>query len=290
MFRLKFKYIFFAFLLPIFLYLGLYTWNSRTAALDRFAAYTGMEFAGLILAPGKWVAARTRALWNRYFSLVGTVEENERLREKNERLKLEAIELREKASELQRVKSLLQFSPPDDWDYEGARVIARRLGPNAILGTIFINKGLSDGVYKDQPIVTPDGVVGRVYKAAPHFASVLLLTDPNNHIPVLGQNSRTNGITEGQGQGEFILVNYVPRNAVLFSRELLVTSGLADVYPKGLPVARITDIELSELSLFKKVVSEPLVNPDRLEEVLILKRNEQSDPLPLTSDEFSILE
>lgn len=287
---MKFKYIFFAFLLPVFLYLGLYTWNSRTGALDRFAAYTGMEFAGLVLAPGKWITTRTRTLWNRYFFLVGTVEENERLREKNDRLKLEAIKLREKASELERIKSLLRFSPPDDWDYEGARVIARRLGPNAALGTIFINKGFRDGVYKDQPIVTPDGVVGRVYKAAPHYASVLLLTDPNNHIPVLGQNSRTNAITEGQGLDEALQVKHVPRNALLFSRELLVTSGLADVYPKGLPVARITNIELLELSLFKKVVSEPLVNPDRLEEVLILKRNGQSDPLPLTSDEFRILE
>ncbi|MCF8106288.1 MAG: rod shape-determining protein MreC [Desulfohalobiaceae bacterium] len=290
MFRLKFKYIFFAFLLPLFLYLGLYTWNSRTAALDRFAAYTGMEFAGLILAPGKWAAARTRVLWNRYFFLVGTAEENERLREKIDRLKLERIRLREKASELKRVQSLLQFSPPDDWDYEGARVIARRLGPNAALGTIFINKGSRDGVHRDQPVLTPEGVVGRIYKAAPHFASVLLLTDPNSHIPVLGQNSRTNGITEGQGRGESIQVRHVPRNALLFSRELLVTSGLADIYPKGLPVARIKDIELSELSLFKKVVSEPLVNSDRLEEVLVLKRNEHSDPLPLTSDESRILE
>lgn len=284
MFRFKFKYIFFAFLLPLFLYLGLYTWNWRTAALDRFAAYSGMEFAGLILAPGNWVKRQSHFFWNRYFALVDTERENQELREDIERLKLKMIKLREQAAGFERVRSLLRFSPPEDWDYEGARVIAHQLGPNSALLTLFINKGRRDGVRKDQPVLTPEGVVGRVYKSSFDFATVLLLTDPNNHIPVLGRKSRTNAITQGQGEGEALQVNHVPRNALLFSDEVLVTSGLADIYPKGLPVARITGIELSKLSLFKRVISDPLVNPVQLEEVLVLKRNEQSEPLPLRAD------
>ena len=281
MLRLKFKYIFFAFLLPLFLYLGLYTWNWRTGALDDLAAFTGMEFAGWVLAPGKWVSSHAHDLWDRYFFFVQTEAENTLLRKQVHELKLEVIRLREQAAEQQLLASLLQVTPLDGWDSFGARVIAHQIGPNAVLQTFFVNKGRVDGVKKDQPVITPDGVVGRILKTAPHYATVLVLTDPNSYIPVLGQKSRTQGITRGQGQGEALQVNHVPKNGLLFSGELLITSGLADIYPKGLPVARITDIEITELSLFKKVVSGPLVRPFQLEGVLILKRNERSEPVPL---------
>lgn len=281
MIRFKFKFIFFAFLLPLFLYLGLYAWNARTGALDEFAAFTGMEFAGLVLAPGKWVSHQARLYWNRYFYLVQTEQENEALHKQVKDMKLEMIKLREKAAEQHILASLLQLNPLDDWDTVGARIIAHQFGPNAALETIFINKGRLNGISKDQPVITPRGLVGRVIKTAPHFASILLLTDPNSYIPVLGQKSRTQGIARGQGQGEPLQVNHVPKNNLLFSGELLITSGLADVYPKGLPVARITQIELSKLSLFKKVIADPLLNPVQLEAVLVLKRNERSEPMPL---------
>ncbi len=284
MFRFKFKYIFIAFLLPLFLYLGLYTWNWRTGALDDLAASTGMEIVGWVLAPGKWADRKAGLLWNRYVSLVETEKENALLREELEALKLELIRLREQAAEQQLLASLLELSPLDGWDAFGARIIAHQIGPNAVLQTVFINKGRADGVSRDQPVITPDGVVGRVLKASSHFSSVLLLTDPNSYIPVLGQKSRTRAITRGQGRGEPLQVNHVPKNELLFSEELLVTSGLADIYPKGLPVARITRIEISELSLFKKVLSGALVDPFRLEGVLVLQRNERSEPLPLQQE------
>ncbi len=284
MFRFQFKTIFIAFLLPLFLYLGLYTWNWRTGVLDDLAATFGMESAGWVLAPGDWVKRKAVLLWDRYLYLVETEKENALLRAELEALKLDLITLREQAAEQQLLASLLELSPLDGWDAFGARIIAHQIGPNAVLQTLFINKGRSHGVSKDQPVITPEGVVGRILKASPHFASVLLVSDPNSYIPVLGQKSRTQGITRGQGRGEPLQVNHVPKNELLFKEELLITSGLADIYPKGLPVARITHIDISELSLFKEVLSRSLVEPFQLEEVLVLQRNEHSEPLPLQQE------
>lgn len=258
-------------LLLLFVYLGLYTWNARTGYLDRLASYTGMEFVGWILTPGEWAHDRVVFYWNSYIALVDAQAENRRLRRQLRRKTLRVNELRREASEIERLRGLLRMSPPDEWSYQGARVIAHRLGPNAALQTIFVNKGSASGVSRDTPVLVPGGVIGRVYEVSPHYANVLLVTDPNSNIPVMGHKSRTNGIVSGRGPDASLDMRYVPQNAPLHADELLITSGLAGIFPKGLPVARVTSIEQSELSLFKQVRVEPLVDSRRIEEVLLLR-------------------
>jgi rod shape-determining protein MreC len=258
-------------LLLLFVYLGLYTWNARTGYLDRLAAYTGMEFVGWVLAPGQWVHDRAVYYWSSYISLMDAQVENRRLRRQLRRKTLRLNELRRQASEIDRLRGLLRLSPPEGWSYQGARVLAHRLGPNAALQTIFVDKGSASGITRDTPVLIPDGVIGRVYKVSPHYANILLLTDPNSNIPVLGHKSRTNGIVNGQGPNASLELKYVPQNAPLHSSEMLITSGLSGIFPKGLPVANVASVEQSELSLFKQIRAEPLVNPRRIEEVLLLQ-------------------
>lgn len=260
------------FLLALFLYLSLYAWNARTGVLDKWASRSGLEFVGLVVKPGRWTAEQATSLWNRYVYLLGLRQENVALRARLDRLTLDLAEVREQAAEAERLRRLLQFAPPPNWSTEGARVIAQRLGPNAVLETLVVDKGSLSGVAVNTPVATPGGLAGRVLRAGFNTATVLLVTDQNSKIPVIGRANRTTGILTGLGPGRELEVRYVPLNAPVDEGEILVTSGLADILPKGLPVARVVSIERSDISLFLTVRAEPLVNLRDLEEVLLLNR------------------
>jgi len=251
-------------------YLSLYTWNARTGVLDGLASRTGLEFVGWVIKPGRWVADQATTTWNRYLYLVGLRQENDLLRERLDTLTLELASKRELATEALRLRTLLDFPAPPGWTYSGARVIAQRMGPNSALETIVIDKGALASVVVNTPVITPAGVVGRVLRNGLTASNVLLLTDQNSKIPVLGRNHRSTGILTGAGADNLLEVRYVPLNAPIDVGETLLTSGLAEIYPKGLPLARVTAIERSEISLFLTVRAEPLVSLRDLEEVLLL--------------------
>lgn len=237
------------------------------------ASHTGLEFTRWILAPGKWVHAQTTSFWNRYLYFVGVQQENDLLRQELDAAKVELSGLRENAAEVERLRRLLSITPPEEWTRQGARVISQRLGPNAALETMLIDKGSASGVTVNTPVLVPDGVVGRVLRLSPSSATVLLVTDPNSHIPVVSQTNRTQGILKGEGPSNELTMQYVPQGVALEEGEILVTSGLADIFPKGLPVAKVTKLGRSGSSLFQVVQAVPLFRPRQLEEVSLLFRN-----------------
>lgn len=235
------------------------------------ARYTGLEIVGSVLAPGKWVHRQAQSLWDSYVHLYNVQQENTSLHKQVRDLKLEVMRLREQARAALRLRELMNFSPSPEWEFQGADIIGSRVGPNAVLQTVLINKGHQDGLAEDTPIITPDGVVGRVNQVSPHFATVLLITDPNSNIPVRGRRSRTNGVLCGQGNRQSVTVKHVPQNSALYEGEVLVTSGLAGLFPEGLPVAKVEHVKVSDLSLFKKVSAQPLVDIEHLEEILAIQ-------------------
>lgn len=255
----------------LFFYLSLYTWNLRTGHLDSLAVHTGLEISSWMLRPGKWVAQQAEDIWGRYVFLVGQHRENERLRDEVGRLVLENAMLREQERKVGRLERLLRFGPPPQWTGSGARVIAHRLGPAAALDTIVLDKGDLSGLVEDAPVVTPEGMVGRVLRVGMSVSTVLLLHDPNSAVPVISRTSRIPGIAYGRGPGSPLSVRYMNVNAPLSKGEVLVTSGLSGIYPKGIPVAEVVEVEHSNLSLFLKVDARPLVEPSLLEEVLLLR-------------------
>lgn len=263
-------------LASLFLYLTLYTWNQRTGHLDSLTGYTGLEFVGLALKPGKWVSSRFSGFWDRYVYLVGVREQLDEARAEVDQLKLEQAELKEKAALAARLETLLSFSPPPAWFKEGARVIAQRLGPAAVLETLVVDKGKAQGVNEDNPVLAPKGLIGRVLKVSPTSSTVLLLTDPNSRIAVRGQKKRFGGILTGQGRGAPLTLRYVNVNAIFEEDELLVTSGLDRIFPKGLPVARVKSVTRAEGSS-PVATAELLVDAASLEEAMILRRDQDLD-------------
>ncbi|MHC1791504.1 rod shape-determining protein MreC [Solidesulfovibrio sp.] len=242
------------------------------------ASHTGLEFARWVLAPGKWVHGQVASFWSRYLYFVGIRQENDQLRLELDAAKDELTGLRENASEVERLRRLLSMTPPVEWTRLGARIISHRLGPNAALETFLIDKGSAHGVIVNMPVVSPEGVVGRVLRISPTAATILLTTDPNSRIPVVSQKNRTQGIVKGEGPTKELTLQYVPQGAPIEEGEILVTSGLEEIFPKGLPVARVTSVGRSGASLFQLISALPLFSPLQLEEVALLFRATTAQP------------
>jgi rod shape-determining protein MreC len=273
----RFKRLVLFFFLPLFLYFSMYTWNWKTGYLDRLAALTGLELTGWVLAPGRWLQNNVDEFWSRYVYLVGVRQENEDLVLRVRELEQELGRISEKAKSADRLTSLLRFSPEPPWEMRGGRVIGQKLGPNAILETILVDVGLRDGVGLNDPVISPKGVVGRIAKPGLHFSSVVLLSDPSSRIPVMTSEGRVPAIVQGQGAGAFLEVKFIPRNDPVSPGEILLSSGLGGVFPKGIPVARVVEVTPADVSLFQRVYAEPLLALRYYEELLVLSRTDGFD-------------
>lgn len=255
----------------LFVYLGLYTWNERTGSLDSLAENTGLEFVGHVLYPADVVRSEISDTWQRYVDLVNVREENDLLKESLDNATAVISAMQEEQQELARLRELLLFNPPEDWTAIGARVIGTRIGPQAALDSLLLDKGFVDGATPGTPVVTRQGVIGRILRSSPHFSTVLLLTDPSCRIAVISQETRYQGIMMGQGPGQPIAVHYIPPNAQLHIGEYLLTSGMDGLFPKGIPIGWLESAKPSDTSPFQAITAWPLVKMEGLEEVLLLQ-------------------
>lgn len=249
----------------------MYTWNQRTSFLDSLSTHLGLEFTGAIIKPLVGLETFVTDFWEKYLDLVGVREENERLKADLIAIQSQLIEIGEDRAELQRLRALLDLPEDRAWRPIGARVLAGRMGPNSALETVILSRGYITGAAPGTPLVTNVGLVGRVLRASAHTATALLLTDPGSRIAVLSQKSRTSGILTGRGSRHPMEMRFVARNANVADGELLVTSGLDGVYPKGIAVARVVSVAPSDYSQFMSVMAVPLVDVEHLEEVLLLE-------------------
>lgn len=256
----------------LFVYLSMYTWNLRTGHLDALSSYTGLDVSGFVLRPGIWVKEQVVGFWERYVYLVDLKQENENLTTEVAELKRTNMLLNERAVAVERLEFLLGFVPPEQWGFSGGRIISHRMGPAGVLDTMAVDKGSASGIEADMPVVTPVGVMGRILETGATASTVLLLTDANSRIAVMGEDNRSHGMLSGQGYGKPLELRFVNLNATIEPGEILLSSGLSGIYPKGLPVARVTKVQRSDISLFLSVLAEPLVNAAGQEEVLLLKR------------------
>ncbi|MDR3357501.1 MAG: rod shape-determining protein MreC [Desulfovibrio sp.] len=255
----------------LILFLGMYTWNQRTRMLDDFADNVGLELTGAVLAPLRALQDAAREFWQRYFDLVNVREENRRLQTLLEGLEARLETHRESLAELERLRLLVNLPGNPGWKSVGARVLAGRMGPNAVLSSIVINRGYVTGGRPNTPVVTDKGLVGRILRASPHTANAMLLTDPGSRVAVAAQASRDLGILTGRGAGRPLEVNFVRRDANIRQGDILITTGLDQKFPKGIPAARVVSVAPSDYTQFLAVEAEPLVDLHHLEEVLLLE-------------------
>ncbi|MCZ6632823.1 MAG: rod shape-determining protein MreC [bacterium] len=201
--------------------------------------------------------------------LAGLRFENGVLREQNLRLSLELMQLREARLENQRLHDLLDFKEQSISVYLASRVIAQN--PGRISNTVLLDVGASNGVEEKMSVVTAEGLVGRVLEVHPFTAVVQLLLDRNCRVSAIVQReSRTQGIVMCEN-GTFYL-NNVPVRGEIEVGDRVVSSGLGEIFPKGLLVGVVEKVGEEGKGLFKEVVLKPGVNFRNLEEVFVLKR------------------
>src|SRR6185295_1055291 len=136
--------------------------------------------------------------------------------------------------------------------------------------TILIGRGETDGVVRGAAVLAPQGVVGHVFQTSPHSARVLLVSDHNSGVDALVQRTRARGIVQGTVDAGCVL-KYVKRTEDVQVGDTLVTSGLDGIFPKGLPVGRVTAIDKRGQGLFQSAEVAPRVDVDQLEEVLVTR-------------------
>jgi rod shape-determining protein MreC len=217
------------------------------------------------------VSLSTRGLenvWREYFYLVGLHEENRRLKKALEHARGEVTLLRETERTNRRLQKLMNFSKDYDLPVVGARVVAWDPGP--WFKTLTIDRGTANGLVTGLPVVNEQGVVGRVVEVSPRFAKVLLITDYNSRIDALVSRNRERGIVAGRGE-KTLGILYVRKNIELMRGDMVVTSGMGGMFPKGIPLGRISRIKRTGHDIFLEIDMTPAVDFDHLEELLVIQ-------------------
>ncbi len=135
---------------------------------------------------------------------------------------------------------------------------------------LLVNRGGTHGVYRGQPVITGDGVLGQVFRTGPFSSEIILITDAEHALPVQVVRSGVRTIALGTGRSTSLELPYVPKNYDVKVGDLLVTSGLGKVFPFGLPVARVTKVELFPAEPLARIQAVPLAGIENDREVLFV--------------------
>jgi rod shape-determining protein MreC len=206
-------------------------------------------------------------VWCGYIDLVGVRAENVKLREAVKELNTREAANREALLAAVRLRELLGIKQQLRVPSVAATVIGADTTP--WFATLLIDRGRGDGLREGMPVVATDGVVGQVVKVADSTARVLLLTDPASAVAGVVQRTRARGVVRGKGQG-YCSLEFSLSNEEVAVGDLVVTSGVGGLYPKGLPVGEVTMVRKGSYGIFQTVDIRPTVNTSRLEEVLVL--------------------
>lgn len=251
------------------------TVNSREAMPDN-----GVERIAIsLVAPFQTAVAHTlnsaEKVWQVYFCTVSTTEENAGLRRKLSKVEKLNNRLQEVELENRRLKKLVNFTRSVDYKFVAAQVIAR--DPTPFYKTIMIDKGGNSGIEKGMPVLVAEGVVGHTIRVAGRYSRILLITDRNSAVDSLVQSSRIRGVVKGDNS-EKCHFRYALRKEDIREGDMIVSSGFDQVFPKGLKVGRVVEVRKKNSQLFQKVIVEPSVDFEKLEEVLVaVNFNEPKD-------------
>ncbi|MCO6432594.1 MAG: rod shape-determining protein MreC [Deltaproteobacteria bacterium] len=215
-------------------------------------------------------------LWDGYINLIGVQEENEQLRKRIAALEtLNSTQLEFK-HENERLRKLLGLAEQHKLTGVAANVIG--YDPTVLTKTVIIDKGSTDGVEPEMPVLAGegkegqvvDGVVGQVVEAGFNSSRVLLITDPSSAVDALVQDSRVRGVVRGSATSNNCELLYVLREDPMHVGDRIITSGMDQVFPKGLLIGAVAKLEMRKTGMFQAIEVKPTVNFDKLESVFVV--------------------
>lgn len=191
----------------------------------------------------------------------------EELRDQNASLRSRVAELEEARLENARLTELVKLTRPGDLEAVGARVIGRP--SSAWEGVITIDRGSADGIETGMPVLGPLGLLGQTVEVSKSSAKVRLITDPRSGVAAMVQATRVEGIVNGSIDGHLSL-DFVSRDATVTAGDVVITSGLGGVFPKGIIIGEVLEAVSTSGGLQQDIRITPASDPSALEEVLVL--------------------
>lgn len=235
-----------------------------------------------LVAVQGWFASRTQAMVE-FFTVprdVATLrQENLSLQNQVSQLQSELLAARQQLTETDILYALLDYAraKPEN-KYVAASVIGR--DPSPFVKYIIINHGSDDGIVKGMPVVTQQGLVGKVVAVTATAARVQLITDPGSIINVRLEEANTDGQVLGSVTGD-VSLDMVNPSATLVQGDLILTSGLGGLYPSDILIGQVLSPETSDSTLFQKATVQPVVDFVNLRAVLIITNFRPVDYSPL---------
>src|SRR5258705_1401847 len=237
-------------------------------------------FLTQLLVPVQQVLAGIGAAGDRFASAIAQIDslrdDNSRLQTENDRLTLENVRLREQAIAGQQAEKLLTLQRTVPFESVPAPVIAR--DPAGVLHSIVLGIGTDDGVKVGHVVLSDQGLVGRISEVGTNYSKVLLVTDSSSVVSALVQGSRATGIVRGQF-GDSLIMDWLLQTEPVKEGDVVITAGLGigeelrSLYPKGLVIGKIAQVQTAEAAAYNRAIITPAGDLRRLEHVLVVKTN-----------------
>lgn len=251
-------------------------------ALGGYFSSASNTFTGSLVNLQTWFSSRFVAL-QEFFTAPRDVAS---LRQRNAELESDVADLQAQVIQLQQqvgqttiLAALVDFSRANPQNtYKAAAVIGR--DPSPFLHYVIINRGSNDGILRGMPVVTDQGLVGRVDAVIADAARVQLITDPASSVNVRLQNAETEASLVGSVTGDTLL-QLIPQDVVIDTGDLVLTSGLGGGYPPDLIVGQVVNIRSRDFDLFQQATVQPVVDFTRLQIVLVIVNFKPVDISPL---------
>ena len=215
----------------------------------------------------------TEGVWLKYFHLIDVRDENRNLKKALDALRMENNQYRELLTSNKRLQNLFQFKETLNYPVLAVQVIG--WDPTGWFKSVIIDKGAKSGLKVNMAVVNASGVVGRLVSVSPNYAKALLIIDQNSAVDCIIQRSREKSILKGY-TSKICKLDYVVKTSDVVVGDMVITSGMGRVYPKGLPVGEVVEVVNRPGELFKDIKVRPVVDFSKLEELLVILKE---DPL-----------
>nr|WP_268927188.1 rod shape-determining protein MreC [Marinobacterium alkalitolerans] len=233
----------------------------------------GRAWLSLVVTPLQWVVDIPARVAD---SLSGVVVDRASLVRENEALKSEALVLERKVQQMAaltaeniRLRELLAADARLDPETRMVELIG--VNPDPFQHQVILNQGIEDGVFVGQPVLDAGGVMGQVVNLSHYTSRVMLITDARSAVPVEVNRNGFRGIALGKGVLGELELEHIPDTADIRQGDLLVTSGLGGRFPRGYPVARVTEVVRDPGRPFKLIKAEPTARLDRSRYLLLVE-------------------